>query len=110
MNQQDLLDAFVSTFNAQKEISDGTRFRLRCPICNDHPTRMSKKSAGLWMQNGQYMFQCFRCHSKMSLIAFAKSQMPSEYIAVSNEFCRRKSLENIDQIYLAMKENNPFQR
>ena len=56
------------------------------------------------------MFQCFRCHSKMSLIAFAKSQMPSEYIAVSNEFCRRKSLENIDQIYLAMKENNPFQR
>ena len=110
MNQQDLLDAFVCKFNAQKEIKDNTRYRLRCPICNDHPTRKAKKSAGVWMQNGQYMFQCFRCSTKMSLIAFAKSEMTSEYSAVAAEISQRKSLRNIDHVYLAMKEDNPFQK
>ena len=110
MNQQDLLDAFVCKFNAQKETKDSTRYHLRCPICHDHPTRKAKKSAGLWMQNGQYMFQCFRCSAKMSLIAFAKCEMPSEYSAVAAEFSRRKSLRNIDHVYLAMKEDNPFQK
>ena len=110
MNQQDLLDAFVCKFNAQKEIKDNTRYRLRCPICHDHPTRKAKKSAGLCMKKGQYMFQCFRCSAKMSLIAFAKSEMPSEYSAVASRIARRKSLKNIDQTYLETKEKNPFQK
>ena len=110
MNQGELLDSFVCKYDAQREVKDNTRFRLRCPICHDHPTRKAKKSAGLWMQNGQYMFQCFRCKAKMSLIAFAKREMPSEYGAVAAEISRRQSQEKIIQNYLSTKEANPFQR
>lgn len=105
MNQQVLLNTFVSRFNAQKEVKNDTKYRLRCPICNDHPTRECKKSAGLYMQKGQYMFQCFRCKSHMSLIEFAKREMPAEYNALSVEFSRRR----VEQKYLEMKEQNPFQ-